>query len=261
MRTFAPHRVSVSTLLGRRRFLTALGVGAAGAAVAASGLRLPAVHAAGGPEVDAGLMTAPVAGAFVLPPLPYPYDALAPHIDTLTMQIHHDRHHAAYVNNLNAALTDYPELRQRDATDLIAHLDTLPEAVRTAARNNGGGHVNHAIFWATMSPAGGGEPGGSLRGALDTTFGSFDTFKVQLADAATRRFGSGWAWLVKDNAGALSIQSTANQDSPYMQGVLPLLGVDVWEHAYYLSYQNRRADYVAAWWNVVDWSAVERRFG
>jgi Fe-Mn family superoxide dismutase len=176
------------------------------------------------------------------------------------MQIHHGRHHAAYVANLNAALKDYPELRQRDATDLVAHLDTLPEAVRTAVRNNAGGHVNHSIFWATMSPAGGGEPGGSLRGALDTTFGSFDSFKAQLNDAAARRFGSGWAWLVKHGSGALSIQSTANQDSPYMQGFVPLLGVDVWEHAYYLAYQNRRADYLAAWWKVVDWSAVERRF-
>jgi Fe-Mn family superoxide dismutase len=197
--------------------------------------------------------------AHSVPPLPYDYNALEPHIDEQTMRIHHDKHHAAYVNNLNAALEKHPDLQNKSAEDLIKSINSVPDAIRTAVRNNGGGHVNHTMFWEIMGPGKGGEPAGAIGEAIKSTFGSFDTFKTQLNDAGVKRFGSGWAWLV-DVGGKLVIESTANQDNPMMEGKKPILGVDVWEHAYYLKYQNRRPDYLAAWWNVVNWDAVNKRF-
>ena len=197
--------------------------------------------------------------AFTLPPLPYAFAALEPSIDAKTMEIHHDKHHAAYVNNLNAALEKAPELQSKSLDDLLQHLDSVPEAIRATVRNNGGGHWNHTMFWEIMAPNAGGEPTGKLADAIKSAFGDFNTFKAQFADAAAKRFGSGWAWLVK-GGGKLSITSTPNQDTPVMEGKHPILGVDVWEHAYYLKYQNKRPDYVAAWWNVVNWPEVGRRF-
>jgi Fe-Mn family superoxide dismutase len=197
--------------------------------------------------------------AHQLPPLPYAYNALEPHIDELTMQIHHDRHHATYVNNLNAALEGHPELQEKPLEELLANLDSVPESIRTAVRNNGGGHANHTLFWEIMSPNGGGQPTGALADAINSTFGSFENFKEQFTKAAVGRFGSGWAWLVVDN-GKLAITSTPNQDNPIMEGKTPILGLDVWEHAYYLKYQNKRPDYIAAWWNVVNWAEVNKRF-
>ena len=200
--------------------------------------------------------------AHSLPPLPYAFDALEPHIDARTMEIHHDKHHAGYVNNLNAALEKAPELQQRSLDDLLGKLDSVPEAIRTAVRNNGGGHWNHSLFWEIMSPNGGGEPTGALGEAITRSFGDFSKMREQFAAAAGGRFGSGWAWLVRDGDG-LRIVSTPNQDNPIMDGTAAsdiLLGIDVWEHAYYLNYQNRRPDYVAAWWNVVNWGKVGERF-
>jgi len=197
--------------------------------------------------------------AFTLPPLPYAFDALEPYIDARTMEIHHDKHHAAYVNNLNAALEKAPELQSRSLDDLLQHLDQVPEAIRTAVRNNAGGHWNHSMFWQIMTPKGGGAPKGKVADAINQAFGSFDAFKTQFADAAGKRFGSGWAWLVNDG-GKLSITSTPNQDNPLMEGKKAILGLDVWEHAYYLKYQNRRPDYITAWWNVVNWDAVADRY-
>lgn len=196
---------------------------------------------------------------FTLPPLPYPFDALEQSIDAKTMEIHHDKHHAAYVNNLNAALEKAPELQSKSLEDLLQNLDQVPEAIRTTVRNNGGGNWNHTMFWEIMSPTGGGEPKGKLADAISKAFGDFNTFKTQFADAATKRFGSGWAWLINDG-GKLSIVSTPNQDTPVMDGKHPILGLDVWEHAYYLRYQNKRPDYITAWWNVVNWEEVSRRF-
>jgi Fe-Mn family superoxide dismutase len=198
--------------------------------------------------------------AIELPPLPYDYSALEPHIDTQTMQIHHDKHHAAYVNNLNNALANHPELNSQSAEDLIRDLNSVPEDIRTAVRNNGGGHVNHTMFWQIMGPNGGGEPTGALADAINDSFGSFDAFKDQFQKAGVGRFGSGWVWLVRGSDGKLQITSTANQDNPLSDGLYPILGNDVWEHAYYLKYQNRRPDYLAAWWNVVNWEEVSRRF-
>ncbi len=198
--------------------------------------------------------------AYELPPLPYPYDALEPHIDEQTMRIHHDKHHAAYINNVNSALEGYPELAEKSVEDLLKDLDAIPEAIRTAVRNNGGGHANHTLFWVVMSPSGGGMPGGALASAINQAFGSFDAFKNQFSTAAATRFGSGWAWLVVGPGGSLSVTSTPNQDTPLSEGLTPILGIDVWEHAYYLKYQNRRADYIAAWWNVVNWDEVARRY-
>jgi Fe-Mn family superoxide dismutase len=198
--------------------------------------------------------------AFQLPPLPYDYAALEPHIDAQTMQIHHDRHHATYVNNLNAALEKHPDLANKSIEELLGNLNAVPEDIRTAVRNNGGGHANHTLFWEIMGPNGGGEPTGALADAIKQAFGSFDAFKQQLTQAALGRFGSGWAWLSVDRNGGLVIESTANQDSPLMEGRTPILGVDVWEHAYYLKYQNRRADYVAAWWNTINWANVAKRY-
>ena len=195
---------------------------------------------------------------YELPPLPYAYDALAPTIDEQTMQIHHDKHHAAYVTNLNAAL-EGSEWADRPIEQVLDNLDLLPEDKQAAVRNNGGGHANHSLFWQIMSPDGGGEPSGALGAAIDDTFDSFDALKKQLIDAGVKRFGSGWSWLIHDGTG-LAVVSTPNQDTPLMTGDTPLLGIDVWEHAYYLNYQNRRPDYLAAWWNVVNWDEVGRRF-
>lgn len=200
-------------------------------------------------------------GKHELPPLPYPYDALEPHIDQQTMQIHHDKHHQAYVTNLNTALEKYPDLQSKSVEDLVKNLSAVPEDIRTAVRNNAGGHVNHTQFWVSMAKGGGGEPSGKLADAINGAFGTFASFKEQFAKAGMGRFGSGWAWLTIDGGGKLAISSTANQDSPLSDGLTPLLGLDVWEHAYYLKYQNRRADYVAAWWNVVNWADVAARFG
>ena len=197
--------------------------------------------------------------AHSLPPLPYDYTALEPHIDEQTMRIHHDKHHAAYVNNLNAALEKHPELQNKSIDDLIKGINTVPEDIRTAVRNNGGGHINHTMFWEIMGPGKGGEPTGRIGDAIKSSFGDFEKFKTQMNDAGVKRFGSGWAWLI-DAGGKLTIESTANQDSPLMEGKKPLLGIDVWEHAYYLKYQNRRPDYLAAWWGVVNWDAVNKRF-
>ncbi len=198
--------------------------------------------------------------AFELPPLPYAYDALEPYIYTQTMQLHHDKHHAAYVNNLNAALQSSAELASLSVEDLVRRLKDVPESARTAVRNNGGGHVNHSMFWQIMKPNGGGEPSGELASAIQQAFGSFDAFKTQFNDAGVKRFGSGWAWLVIDQSGKLAVISTANQDSPLMDGLYPVMGNDVWEHAYYLKYQNRRPDYLNAWWNVVNWDEIARRY-
>jgi Fe-Mn family superoxide dismutase len=197
--------------------------------------------------------------AHQLPPLPYGFDALEPHIDAQTMQIHHGKHHAAYVNNLNAALDKHPDLHQKRLDDLVRDINQLPEAIRTAVRNNAGGHANHSMFWAIMAPKGGSEPKGKLADEIEKTFGDFAKFKEQFAQTATTRFGSGWAWLALAK-GKLEIYSTANQDNPLMDGKTPVMGLDVWEHAYYLKYQNRRPDYIAAWWNVVNWAEVEKRF-
>jgi len=198
--------------------------------------------------------------AHQLPPLPYGFDALEPHIDAKTMEIHHDKHHAAYVNNLNTALEKYPNLQSKGVEDLLRDISSLPEDIRTAVRNNGGGHMNHTMFWQIMGPNAGGSPSGALGDAIKASFGSFDSFKDQMTKAGIGRFGSGWAWLI-DNGGKLSIESTANQDQPIMEGKKAVMGIDVWEHAYYLKYQNRRPDYIAAWWNVVNWSAVSSRLG
>src|SRR5690625_1824461 len=196
---------------------------------------------------------------FELPDLHYAYDALEPSIDKETMNIHHTKHHNTYVNNLNAALEGHEDLQNKSLEDLISDLDALPEDIRTAVRNNGGGHANHSLFWKVMSPNGGGNPSGELADKIDETFGSFDQFKETFEKAATGRFGSGWAWRVLDN-GELKVTSTPNQDSPLMEGQTPLLGIDVWEHAYYLKYQNRRPDYVKAFWNVVNWDEVEKNY-
>lgn len=197
--------------------------------------------------------------AFELPALPYGFDALEPYIDSTTMQIHHGKHHAAYVNNLNGALDKHPELASKSLIDLVSDLNSLPEAIRTAVRNNGGGHFNHSMFWQLMSSKGGGEPGGDLGKDISAAFGSFGSFKETFEKAAMGRFGSGWAWL-GFKSGALTVISMPNQDVPMMEGLQPILGLDVWEHAYYLKYQNRRAEYVTNWWNVVNWEEVARRY-
>ena len=197
--------------------------------------------------------------AHELPPLPYAASALEPHIDARTMEIHHDKHHAAYVANLNKALEGHDDLQRKSITELLSDLGSVPEAIRGAVRNNGGGHFNHSLFWKIMGPGGGGQPSGELGDAIDSTFGSFDEFKKQVNQAGVTRFGSGWAWLFV-SAGQLQIGSTPNQDSPIMDGAKPILGIDVWEHAYYLNYQNRRPDYLEAWWNTVNWQQVAENF-
>ncbi|MGD6815454.1 superoxide dismutase [Metabacillus sp. 113a] len=197
--------------------------------------------------------------AYELPQLPYAYDALEPHIDKETMNIHHTKHHNTYVTNVNAALEGHDDLAGKSIEDLISNLDAIPEEKRTAVRNNGGGHANHSFFWQILSPNGGGEPTGALADAISSKFGSYDAFKEEFAKAATTRFGSGWAWLVVHN-GELEVTSTPNQDSPIMEGKTPVLGLDVWEHAYYLNYQNRRPDYIKSFWNVVNWDEVSKRY-
>jgi superoxide dismutase, Fe-Mn family len=197
--------------------------------------------------------------AHTLAPLPYDYAALEPHIDAQTMQIHHDKHHATYVNNLNNALEAHSELQNQSAEELLTHLNDIPETIRTTVRNNAGGHANHTLFWASMAPNASGQPTGAIAEAINATFGNFETFKQQFNQAGAKQFGSGWVWLVLDN-NQLKIVTTPNQDSPVSNGLHPLLGNDVWEHAYYLKYQNRRPDYLNAWWNVVNWEEVNRRF-
>ena len=198
--------------------------------------------------------------AFELPPLPYDYSALEPYIDTQTMQIHHDKHHQAYITNVNNALQGHDQLAAMSVDDLLRNIKQVPESIRTAVQNNAGGHSNHSMFWNIMTPNGGGEPTGNLASAIQQVFGSFDAFKTAFNDAGTKRFGSGWAWLVLDTNGKLQVISTANQDSPLMSGMYPVMGNDVWEHAYYLKYQNRRPDYLAAWWNVVNWDEITHRY-
>ncbi len=241
-----------------------------GIAAASAGAALTGVARFGGPA-RAG--AAPIAqatpdtgtGPYTLAPLRYAFDALEPHIDAQTMQIHHDRHHATYVKNLNVAVEDVPELQAMSPEALIANLDVVPEEKWTAVRNNAGGHVNHTMFWEIMGPNGGGEPAGALADAIASAFGDLAAMQAAVNDAGLKRFGSGWAWVVVGEDGALTVTSTPNQDSPLMTGVVevpgtPILGVDVWEHAYYLKYQNKRADYLAAWWNTVNWEAVNARF-
>jgi len=198
--------------------------------------------------------------AFEVPPLPYAYNALEPHIDEQTMHLHHDKHHQAYVTNLNAAIEKHPELSGKSPEELLKDLNGVPEDIKAAVRNNGGGHVNHTMFWEIMGPGGGGAPTGRLAEAINTTFGSLDALKAAVNDAGVKRFGSGWTWLVKTADGKLAVVSTANQDNPMSEGHFPILGNDVWEHAYYLKYQNKRPDYLAAWWNTVNWEAVGKRF-
>jgi Fe-Mn family superoxide dismutase len=232
--------------LSRRQLL--LGAGAGAAALALNPLAPLAARAA--QEKKPG---------FTLPPLPYAYDALEPHIDAETMRIHHDKHHAAYVRNLNNALKDQPDLLKKSVAAILSDLNSVPETIRTAVRNNGGGHANHTIFWQVMGPKAGGEPTGPLAKAIDDAFGSFGKFREELSTAGATQFGSGWGWLVADNTGKLKVRKKANQDSPYMQGDTPLLGVDVWEHAYYLKYKSDRPGYIKAWWNVVNWKTVADR--
>lgn len=198
--------------------------------------------------------------AFQLPALPYPANALEPYIDTQTMEIHHGKHHAAYVNNLNAALEGHPELQSKSIEELLRGIDSVPESIRTAVRNNGGGHANHTLYWEIMTPGGAKEPSGELAEAINAAFGSFQNFKDEFAKAGAGRFGSGWAWLVVTKDGKLAVYSTANQDSPLMQGDTPILGMDVWEHAYYLKYQNRRPEYIQAFLNVINWDKVAERY-
>jgi superoxide dismutase, Fe-Mn family len=242
---------AASFSVSRRDVLKTLGAGAL-LAGAGGGARLLAGES---PLSVGGGTTQP----FTLPKLAYAYDALEPHIDARTMEIHHTKHHQAFITNANKALESYPELLALSAEALVSRLDRVPEPLRTTLRNNIGGHLNHAFFWESLAPKGGGAPSGALAKEIDATFGSFDKFKAVFADAAAKRFGSGWAWLVVAN-GKLTVNSTPNQDSPLMSGERPVLGLDVWEHAYYLNYQNRRADYVTAFWNIVDWPAAERRF-
>jgi Fe-Mn family superoxide dismutase len=198
--------------------------------------------------------------AHSLPPLPYDYSALEPHIDAQTMTLHHDKHHAAYVNNLNAAIEKHPQLGSKSVEDLLRDINSVPEDVRTTVRNNGGGHMNHTMFWQIMKPKGGGPPTGRVAEEIKKTFGSFEEFQKQFNDTGTKRFGSGWVWLVRGKAGKLEVISTANQDNPIMDGHHAIFGNDVWEHAYYLKYQNRRPEYLAAWWNVVNWDEINKRF-
>jgi Fe-Mn family superoxide dismutase len=209
------------------------------------------------PRISLAQTPAP-SGPFTLPPLPYPAEALEPHIDAQTMTIHHDRHHQSYVANLNTALAKAPDLAKKPIEEILRDLNAVPEAIRTAVRNNGGGHANHVQFWTLMGPKAGGPPTGAIADALTSTFGSFDKFKELFNQAGASRFGSGWAWL-SDEKGKLIVHSTANQDSPLSEGRRPIFGLDVWEHAYYLKYQNRRADYITAWWNVINWAEVNKR--
>jgi superoxide dismutase, Fe-Mn family len=211
-------------------------------------------------QAETTLVTQNQAGEFIVPPLPYAYDALSASIDSQTMMLHHDKHHAAYVKNLNEAIAMHPDLKGTPVDKLLRDLERLPKDIQTTVRNNGGGHANHTLFWSIMTPNSSGQPTGAIAQAINKTFGSFDAFKEAFNTAGTQRFGSGWAWLVLTQEGTLKVTSTANQDSPLLEGSYPILGNDLWEHAYYLKYQNRRADYLKAWWNVVNWEAVNARF-
>ncbi len=245
-----PNAEATGSGLSRRGFLGRM---AAGAVVSLAGTAILSSCVESSPEESTM--------SFALPDLPYGHDALEPHIDTRTMEIHHGKHHNSYVTNLNNALADHADLTGKSLDELLAdNLAIVPDAIKTAVRNNGGGHANHSQFWTIMSGSGGGNPTGNLASAIDGAFGSFDAMKEQFAAAGATRFGSGWAWLAKDGAGNLEVYSTANQDSPIMEGKTPIIGLDVWEHAYYLKYQNLRPDYIGAWWNVVDWAEAERRF-
>jgi superoxide dismutase, Fe-Mn family len=250
--------------LHRRHFLYLGGTGILAGALAAPSYAAepkPAASPQPGAKPAAPKPAAPAAKpAFELAPLPYAYEALEPHIDKMTMTIHHDRHHAAYVKNLNAAVDKTPELKGKSLEDMLRSLEKVPESVRAAVRNNGGGHYNHTLFWQIMGPSAGGTPTGALAEEITKTFGSFDKFKEQFVDAGMKRFGSGWVWLVRSRKGTLEILSTPNQDNPLMQSAFAIMGNDLWEHAYYLLYQNKRLDYLNAWWNVVNWSAVEKRY-
>ncbi len=240
--------------INRRHFLLLLGATTGAAACGAFPSTAGPMKSSSGDKQTEGSQT------FKLAPLPYDYKALEPHIDAATMQFHHDKHHATYVKNLNDAVNKYPQLKNKTAEQLIQSLNSLPEDIRTTVRNNGGGHINHTMFWEIMGPNAGGEPKGAIAAAITQNFGSFDNFKKQFNEAGTKRFGSGWAWLVRTKDGKLQVTSTANQDSPLMEGNYPIMGNDVWEHAYYLKYQNKRADYLTAWWNVVNWTEVNKRF-
>ncbi len=211
-------------------------------------------------NAPSGTQPRPNTGVIHLPPLPYAYEALEPHIDAATMRFHHDKHHAAYVKNLNAALDKHPELKSKSVESLLANLDNVPEDIRKIVRNNGGGHVNHSMFWRIMKPQGGGEPTGAIASAINQNFGNFAAFKKQFNEAGTSRFGSGWVWLVRNKDNKLEVTTTPNQDSPISEGQYPIMGNDVWEHAYYLKYQNRRPDYLDAWWNVLNWDEINKRF-
>jgi superoxide dismutase, Fe-Mn family len=237
-------------ITSRRNFLCLLGAGTTATffgIFTKSSLAMPAAIIA--TETD----------VFTLPPLAYDYNALEPHIDATTMKFHHDKHHAAYVKNLNVAVNKYPELKTKTVEELLISLDKLPKDIQTTVRNNGGGHANHSMYWQIMSPQGGGEPTGEIATRIKAQFGTFDAFKTQFNEAGTKLFGSGWVWLV-NRSGKLEIITTPNQDSPISQGLVPIMGNDVWEHAYYLNYQNRRVDYLAAWWNVINWTEVNTRF-
>jgi Fe-Mn family superoxide dismutase len=239
-------------VMNRRSFLVLVGTGAS--SLAASQIS-PWIT----PPMAAAEM-AQAKPAFTLPPLPYDYKALEPYIDELTMRIHHGKHHQAYVDNLNKAIAKYPLLARKSIEELIKGLKSLPNDIKTAVKNNGGGHLNHSMFWEIMGPDAGGNPTGAIAEAIDKNFGNFETFKEQFNEAGTKRFGSGWAWLVRTADGKLKVISTVNHDNPITDGLYPIMGNDVWEHAYYLKYQNRRAEYLNAWWNVVNWQAVNQRF-
>ncbi|KYC41223.1 superoxide dismutase [Scytonema hofmannii PCC 7110] len=238
--------------VNRRHFLFLLGSGAGVLALDAG------AFAQKTPSGNQPKSNAP--GAIQLPRLPYAYNALEPHIDAKTMQFHHDKHHATYVKNLNVAFNKHPELKGKSVADLLRNLNNVPDDIRTTVRNNGGGHVNHAMFWRIMKPKGGGEPTGAIASAITETFGSFSSFKKQFNEAGVGRFGSGWVWLVRTKNGDLTVMTTPNQDSPIVEGNYPIMGNDIWEHAYYLKYQNRRADYLNAWWNVLNWDEINKRF-
>ncbi|MEA5618085.1 superoxide dismutase [Cronbergia sp. UHCC 0137] len=235
--------------LNRRHFLFLLGAGAGSFALETSAFAENVLSS-----------NTTTTAAIQLPPLPYAYDALEPHIDARTMEFHHDKHHAAYVKNLNGALNKHPELKNKSVEELLRSINKVPSDIRTTVRNNGGGHVNHSMFWKIMKPNGGGEPTGQIASAINQSFGNFAEFKKQFNAAGASRFGSGWVWLVRTKKGNLEITTTANQDSPFMEGKYPIMGNDVWEHAYYLKYQNRRPEYLDAWWNVVNWDEINRRF-
>ncbi|MBH8560614.1 superoxide dismutase [Nostoc sp. CENA67] len=241
--------------INRRHFLFLLGAGV-------GTFTLDACALAGTPRGNStsASTTPATTGAIKLPPLPYPYNALKPYIDDRTMEFHHDKHHATYVKNLNAALDKHPELKSKTVEELLKNLNSVPEDIRKSVRNNGGGHVNHSMFWKIMKPKGGGDPTGAIASAINENFGNFVDFKKQFNEAGAGHFGSGWVWLVRNKDGKLEVTTTANQDSPLSEGKYPIFGNDVWEHAYYLKYQNRRADYLDAWWNVLNWDEINKRF-